>query len=147
MARSSGDGDEAPVFDQFNLVVADMAATVAFYRRLGLEIPETDEVWSSHHRNAVMPDGVALDFDSVDFAKRWDEQWRPGMGVLGFKVPSREAVDRTHDDLTSAGYVSQLPPHDAFWGSRYAIVEDPDGNPVGIMSPRDPDRQAEAPTP
>ena len=28
-------------------------------------------------------------------------------------------------------------PSDAFQGARYAIVEDPDGNPVGLMSPID----------
>ena len=31
------------------------------------------------------------------------------------------------------------PPHDAFWGARYAIVEDPDGIAVGLMSPISPD--------
>ena len=32
---------DGPVFDQFNLVVSDMAATVEFFRLLGLEIPDT----------------------------------------------------------------------------------------------------------
>jgi uncharacterized glyoxalase superfamily protein PhnB len=27
------------------------------------------------------------------------------------------------------------PPCDGFWGSRYAIVEDPDGRAVGLLSP------------
>ena len=27
------------------------------------------------------------------------------------------------------------------WGSRYAVVEDPDGNAVGLMSPKEPDRK------
>ena len=31
---------DKPVLNQFNLVVNDMAATVAFYRRLGLTIPD-----------------------------------------------------------------------------------------------------------
>jgi hypothetical protein len=31
------------------------------------------------------------------------------------------------------------PPYDAFWGARYAIVEDPDGIAVGLMSPISPD--------
>ena len=30
-----------------------------------------------------------------------------------------------------------LAPIDAFWGARYAIVDDPDGNHVGIMGPQD----------
>jgi hypothetical protein len=33
---------------------------------------------------------------------------------------------------------SAQPPFDAFWGARYAIVEDPDGNHIGLMSPSDP---------
>jgi hypothetical protein len=42
----------------------------------------------------------------------------------------------------SAGYAGQQAPFDAFFGARYAIVTDPDGNAVGIMSPRDPARQS-----
>jgi predicted enzyme related to lactoylglutathione lyase len=37
------------------------------------------------------------------------------------------------------------PPWDAFWGSRYAIVADPDGNHVGIMSPSEPKRRYQGP--
>jgi hypothetical protein len=64
------------------------------------------------------------------------------MGVLGFKVESRERVDEIYADLTAAGYRGQQPPYDAFWGARYAVIEDPDGNAVGIMSPVDPDRRS-----
>ena len=43
------------------------------------------------------------------------------------------------------------PPFDAFWGARYAIVADPDGNDVGLMSPIDESRRtwppAESPAP
>ena len=58
--------------------------------------------------------------------------------VLGFKFASRDEVDRVYADLTGAGYRGQQPPYDAFWGARYAVVEDPDGNAVGLMSPIDP---------
>ena len=63
------------------------------------------------------------------------------MGVLGFNVDSRERVDQIYNDLTGAGYHGQQEPFDAFWGARYAVVEDPDGNAVRIMSPVDPDMQ------
>ncbi len=33
------------------------------------------------------------------------------------------------------GHRSLHPPSDGFWGARYAIVEDPDGRAVGLMSP------------
>jgi uncharacterized glyoxalase superfamily protein PhnB len=65
------------------------------------------------------------------------------MGVLGFKVDRRERVDEIYADLTGAGYRGQQPPYDAFWGARYAVVEDPDSNAVGIMSPVDPERRSE----
>ena len=40
-------------------------------------------------------------------------------------------------------YQGQQSPYDAFWGARYAVIEDPDGNAVGIMSPVDPDRRSQ----
>ncbi|WP_342782045.1 VOC family protein [Trebonia kvetii] len=41
-------------------------------------------------------------------------------------------------DLVATGYRGQQPPYDAFWGARYAVIEDPDGNAAGIMSPGRP---------
>jgi catechol 2,3-dioxygenase-like lactoylglutathione lyase family enzyme len=132
---------DGPILDQINLVVSDVEATVDFYRRLGLNIPDTDPTFQAHHRSAQLPGGIDFDIDSVEFARHWDEGWRSGAGVIGFKVASREQVDAIYVDLTSAGYVGQQAPYDAFWGARYAIVEDPDGNPVGLMSPVDPSRR------
>jgi len=140
--------DTGPVFAQVNLVVADMAASVAFYRRLGLTIDDTVP-WAAHHIDVRMANGLALDLDSVGFARRWDAGFhgRPGSGtaVIGFNLSSREAVDRTYHELTAAGAPSQQAPYDAFWGARYAVVEDPDGNPVGLMSPIDDARRSTPP--
>jgi catechol 2,3-dioxygenase-like lactoylglutathione lyase family enzyme len=137
-----------PVLGQINLVVADMAATVAFYRRLGLTIDDSHS-FAAHHLGVTMPGGFVLEFDSVAFAKRWDAGWRgrpgPGRNVIGFDLPSRGAVDALYADLMAAGYRGQQPPCDAFWGARYAVVEDPDGNPVGLMSPIDPARTSTPP--
>ena len=138
---------ERPVFDQLNLVVSDMDAAVAFYRRLGLSIPDTDPAWQPHHRSAELPGGIDLDFDSSEFAQQWNRGWRNGAGVIGFKVPTRHDVDEIFADLVGAGYRGQQEPYDAFWGARYAVVEDPDGNPVGIMSPVDPSRRRHAEPP
>ena len=98
-----------------------------------------------------MPGGFTLELDSVPFAKRWDVGWRggqgPGRSVIGFAVASRAAVDDLYAELTGAGCFGQQPPHDAFWGARHAVVEDPDGNPVGLMSPVDPTRRITPPEP
>ncbi len=134
--------------DQVNLVVRDMDAMVEFYERLGVDIPRVASNWASHHRSAAPGEGVDLDLDSSTFAAVWDEGWPGGPGiVLGFRLPDRESVDRRYDDLTAAGYVGQQPPYDAFWGSRYAVVVDPDGNAVGLMSPRDAARRTSGPAP
>ena len=38
--------------------------------------------------------------------------------VIGFALPSREAVDERYAELTSVGYQARQPPFDAFWGAR-----------------------------
>lgn len=133
----------SPQLDQINLVVSDMDAAVAFYRRLGLEIADTDPSWQAHHRTAEVDGGLDLDLDSEEFARHWNRGWSGGRAVIGFKVESRDQVDDLYQELTDAGYRGQQPPYDAFWGARYAVIEDPDGNPVGVMSPVDSDRRSD----
>ena len=126
---------DRPVVDQVNLVVADMDASLAFYRLLGVEAGPTAEAWAPHHRSA--PAGLDLDFDSAAFAAWWNRGSRgPGV-VVGFRLPTRAAVDETFATVTAAGYGTQQEPVDAFWGARFAVVEDPDGNAVSLMSPVD----------
>lgn len=55
--------------------------------------------------------------------------------VIGFSLPTREAAEERYAELTSAGNAGRQPLFDAFWGARYAIVADPDGDDVGLMSP------------
>jgi uncharacterized glyoxalase superfamily protein PhnB len=90
-----------------------------------------------------------LDLDSTASASVWSSGWPRGQSgvVIGFRVSSRDEVDRLYDHLTSMGHGGQQEPYDAFWGARYAIVTDPDGNAVGIMSPPDPARRTPAPDP
>jgi uncharacterized glyoxalase superfamily protein PhnB len=135
---------DRPVLDQVNLVVRDMPAAVDFYRRLGLEIPDR-RPWDAHHRSAETSGPIDFDLDSMEFATKWNEGTTGAAVTLGFKVSSRDEVDRLYTELTGAGYKAQQSPYDAFWGARYAIVEDPDGNPVGIMSPIDAERRSAPP--
>ena len=55
-----------------------------------------------------------------------------------FRVATRDEVDEVYNDLIGAGHKGQQAPYDAFWGARFAVIEDPDGNAVGVMSPSDP---------
>ena len=132
-----------PVPDQFNLVVADMGATVAFYRKPGLTIPGTGPRWQHHHRTAALPGGTGPGLDSIGFAGHRYRGWRGGMGVLGFTAGSRERVGEIYVGLVAAGYRRQQPPCDAVWGARYAVIEDPDGNAAGIICPAGPGRRSQ----
>ena len=145
--------DSQPILDQLNLVVRDMEASLAFYQRLGLHIPDTS-VWrtagGAHHAEVAMPNGLHLELDSTALARRYNAGWQEpaagtGRAVIGFKLSSRAAVDERYAELTGAGYTGRQPPYDAFWGARYAVVADPDGNDVGLMSPIDPARKSAPP--
>jgi catechol 2,3-dioxygenase-like lactoylglutathione lyase family enzyme len=140
---------QRPVFNQINLVVRDMPAMVAFYERLGVELAPTIEPWDRHHRNIRADEGIDFDLDSTSFAVQWNEGWPPDRtgAVLGFRLASAEAVDATYADLTGAGYTGQQEPYDGFMGARYAVVSDPEGNAVGLMSPRDLSRATIPPPP
>jgi uncharacterized glyoxalase superfamily protein PhnB len=127
-----------------NLVVADMAASLAFYRRLGIAVPEGQGAAAAHVQ-LRMPSGFSFELDTGESARLWHAGWRAdpvGVSVvIGFSLPTCEAVDERYAELTSAGYVGRQPPFDAFWGARWAIVADPDGNDIGLMSPVDESRR------
>lgn len=137
--------------DQVNLIVRDVQASRAFYARLGLDFDdEPDPVWADHHVGAVHGDHapIDVDLDSTSFVEKWDTGWPGGTGVVvGFKVDSRQEVDGLVAALVAEGVPVQQEPFDAFWGARYAVLSDPDGNGVGIMSPIDPAFRSEPPSP
>lgn len=124
-----------PRLDAFGLVVDDMAATLAFYRRLGLDIPEGAEE-EGHVEVAV--GGLRLMFDTVEVVQSFTT-WDPPTGdhriSLAFLCDSPSEVDSTYVDMVGAGYHGELEPFDAFWGQRYATLHDPDGNSVDLFAP------------
>lgn len=126
-----------PRMDAFGLVVADMEATLAFYRRLGVDIPEGAE--SEGHVEASVG-GLRMMFDTVEVVQSFSE-WEPPSGghriALAFLCDGPTDVDATYADMVDAGYRGSLEPFDAFWGQRYATVLDPDGNPVDLFAPLD----------
>ncbi len=124
-------------FAVVELVVADMAASLAFYSRLGLAAPAASETES--HVEVELPGGLKLALDAEEMIKSIDPHWTPPTGghriALAFQCVDPAEVDRVYADLTGAGYDGQHEPFDAFWGQRYATVLDPDGNPVDLFAP------------
>lgn len=143
----------SPVLDQLNLVCADVDLSVTFYRHLGLVIPE-EAIWrtgtGAHHVEIKMGNGVELGLDSEALANVYNGGNPPPtagrkQAVISFRMADADAVDTLYSTLEKLGYTTAQPPYFTFWGSRYAIVEDPDGNQVGLMSPPDPARRTRPP--
>jgi catechol 2,3-dioxygenase-like lactoylglutathione lyase family enzyme len=137
--------EEPPQLTHLNLVTRDMRASLEFYRRLGVEAA-SQQAGEEPHTELSMPGGFTLELDTAESARTWHAGIRadPASGrvVLGFSVPSREAVDACYAELTAAGYTGRQAPFDAFWGGRYAIVADPDGNDISLTSPVDESKRS-----
>ncbi|MEW2293871.1 VOC family protein [Streptomyces sp. NPDC006743] len=126
-----------PRFAVVGLVVSDLAASLAFYRRLGLVFPEG--AGQEPHVEAELPGGLTLALDTEDTVRSFHPGWRPpaagGRVSLAFRCATPADVDAVHEDLAGAGHHGELKPWDAFWGMRYAVVHDPDGNGVDLFAP------------
>ena len=86
----------APVFDGVNLVVGDMDASVAFYRRLGVDIPDRGP-WDADHRTAETPDGLGLrPRPRESFAPQWNS------GLPGAPGPRRGGASASRSRPASA---------------------------------------------
>ncbi|WP_067693319.1 VOC family protein [Nocardia jejuensis] len=118
------------------LIVADMAASVAFYRLLGVEFAPGAE--QERHAEAALGGGVRLTLDTEETIRSFHPEWTAvaGAGRIGLAVEceSPAAVDAAFEALTTAGHHGELKPFDAFWGQRYAAVQDPDGNGVDLYA-------------
>ncbi|MET9611066.1 VOC family protein [Streptomyces sp. NPDC006512] len=129
-----------PRLDMIGLVVSDMAASLAFYRRLGLDVPAGSE--EQPHVEAALPGGLRIAWDTEDTVRSIDPSWtRPSGGgrvELAFLCDSPAEVDALYAELTGAGHEGHLKPWDAFWGQRYAVVLDPDGSGVSLFAPSAP---------
>jgi len=123
--------------DAIGIVVADLAATLGFYRLLGLDIPPEHD--SDGHVEAVLKGGIRLMFDTEEVVASFDDGFKPsdppGRINLAFVCNDPASVDATYRAVIDAGHRSHKEPFDAFWGQRYAIVLDPDGNHIDLFAP------------
>ncbi|WP_454334768.1 VOC family protein [Streptomyces glaucescens] len=128
----------SPRFDAIGLVVSDMAASVAFYRRLGFAFPDGSE--EQPHAEAELPGGLRLLLDTEETVRSFHPRWRPpsengSRTSIALLCDGPQEVDAVYEELVGAGYQGELKPWDAFWGQRYAVVHDPDGNGVDLFAP------------
>ena len=123
-----------PKLNAVGIVTADMAASVRFYRLLGLDVADP----SPDHLDTALPNDIRLMFDTEAVIGSFEADWKRATGnqlSLAFECESPAEVDAIYARVVEAGFRGRREPWDAFWGQRYAQLEDPDGVPVDLYAP------------
>lgn len=118
-----------------NLYTRDVDAATVFYRdRLGFaETFRTPAEGVPEHVELRLGE-FTVGLGSAEAAKRvHGVDAAPGSPAMALIVWC-EDVDESHDALVAAGVPSEQAPHDTGNGNRAALVRDPDGNRVEIVS-------------
>lgn len=121
--------------DVVGIAVRDMREALKFYRLLGLEIPEASE---SEPHVEVSSGDLRIAWDTVDLLREVYDDWAEepvGHRIeLAFNCSSPADVDALYERMVGHGYLGHKVPWDAFWGQRYAIIQDPDGNLISLYA-------------
>ena len=119
-----------PQLNAIGITVRDMEPSIRFYRLLGIDVPETP---GEGHIDTFLPNGVRFMLDTEEVVKSFMPDWERESGnqvALAFECGSPAEVDETYARVVAAGFPAGKEPWDAFWGQRYAHLEDPNG--VGV---------------
>jgi uncharacterized glyoxalase superfamily protein PhnB len=122
-----------PELNAIGIVASDVARSIAFYRLLGVDVPEEGE----GHIEATLPSGTRFMLDEESVVKSFRPDWTRETGnqlALAFECSSPAEVDELWHRAKDAGFEADKEPWDAFWGQRYAQLRDPDGVPVDLFA-------------
>jgi uncharacterized glyoxalase superfamily protein PhnB len=123
-----------PELNAIGIVVSDMARSIRFYQVAGLDVPDTPD---EGHVDISMPNGTRLMLDTEDTVLSFRPDWTRATGNqvgLALECESPAEVDEIYGRVTAAGFHGEKEPWDAFWGQRYAQLQDPDGAPVDLFA-------------
>jgi len=123
-----------PQLNAIGIVASDMADSIRFYRLLGLDVPETP---GEGHVDTFLPNGVRFMLDTEETLLSFRPDWKRETGnqiSLAFECESPAEVDQMYTRATEAGFHGEKEPWDAFWGQRYAQLQDPNGVPVDLYA-------------
>ena len=123
-----------PRFTMVVLLIEDLARSLAFYRRLGVEFPPDAETKTDiqvpiggHHQMVL----------TTQFVRNDPDRHTPSGGsriVLEFFVDSQAEVDAKFVELTEAGYFGRRAPWLTSFGAYMCMVDDPDDNTVLVTA-------------
>ncbi len=114
---------------------SNLKKSVQFYTILGFNFPEFKG--DEDHLEPIPVEGTArLMLDSEKLMKEiTGEAPKPSNhSHFAIEYDSATEVDQVVETLKSAGYDIFKEPWDAFWGQRYAIVQDPDGYKMDLYA-------------
>jgi uncharacterized glyoxalase superfamily protein PhnB len=112
------------------IATSDLRRSMQFYRLLGLDLPEDP---GEDHVEATMANGTRLMFDTEEVIRSFLPDWKRTDGnqvSLAFECGTPAELDEIYARVVAAGFEGEKEPWDAFWGQRYAQLQDPDG--VGV---------------
>ncbi|MFK8138771.1 MAG: VOC family protein [Bdellovibrionales bacterium] len=123
------------MLDAIGIICEDLPTSIEFYKCFGLEFNSFGD--NQEHWEATTPSGTRIMLDSVNLMKSIQPDFSKKTGnsiALAFKVDAPDTVDNMVNELVALGGKVTKTPFDAFWGQRYANIEDPDGNPIDIFA-------------
>ena len=114
---------------------SDIKKTMHFYSLIGFKFPSLKQ--NEQHIETVPKSGEPkLMIDSKEIIK----------GIIGadpipgnhssfaIEYDSPQEVNKVCEEIKKQGYKVMKEPWDAFWGQRYAVVQDPDGYMVDLYA-------------
>ncbi len=123
-----------PTLNAIGIAASNMARSIAFYRALGFDVPDTPD---EGHIDTFLPNGVRFMLDSEEVIRSFLPDWKREDGnqvSVALECASPAEVDEVYARVIAAGYEGEKEPWDAFWGQRYALLIDPDGVRVNLYA-------------
>ncbi len=120
------------------VVSTSLPKTMEFYKMLGFSFGELSP--DQKHVESVNSTNLAkLMIDTQDVVQDIiGEVPKPGNhSSFAVEYDSPAEVNEIVENITQAGFEVVKKPWNAFWGQRYAVVEDPDGYKVDLYSQLD----------
>lgn len=121
--------------DMIGIVSSNIPRSIAFYRLIGLDFPDAKE--GEDYVEVKTKNGYRISINAIELDKKLTPGWTEPRGqrlTLAFLCESPKHVDETYAEIVAAGHKGIKEPWDAFWGQRYALVEDPDGAHVSLFA-------------
>jgi catechol 2,3-dioxygenase-like lactoylglutathione lyase family enzyme len=121
--------------DAVGVSSSNLKQTAAFYELLGFKFGEIKD-GEDHIEPIIERGGMRLMIDSKELMTQLiHAEPQPGNhSAFAILYDSPAEVNAVAQQVKLAGHTVVAEPWDAFWGQRYAIVQDPDGYRVDLFA-------------